>query len=196
MFVMEKRPIDNSVISKLKDFYSNFNRLPSYSEIADLMGYASKNAAFRLVTKLIDAGILEKDFKGKLKPCPGKFGLPLAGYVQAGFPTPAEEELIDTLSLDEYLVQNPNSSFLLKVNGDSMIDAGINPEDIVIVERGVSAKNGDVVLAEVDREWTLKYFKKSNGKITLIPANKNYPEIIAREELKIAGVIRGLVRKY
>ena len=83
-------------------------------------------------------------------------GLPVLGYVIAGFPTPAEEELRDLLSFDEYLITRPNSSFILKVSGDSMINAGILPGDLVIVEKGRNPKTGDIVIAEVDGKWTMK----------------------------------------
>lgn len=164
--------------------------------MAKIFGFNSKNAVFRLVNRLIEEGYVHKDSKGRLAPQGGRLGLPLMGYIQAGFPSPAEEELVDTLSMDEYLVDKPDASFLLKVTGDSMIDAGIHPEDIAIIERGGEPKNGDIVLAEVDREWTLKYFRKTGKSIQLIAANKKYPPIIPKEELKIAGVLRGVVRKY
>ena len=82
------------------------------------------------------------------------------GTVEAGFPSPAEEELVDTLSLDELLIQNREASFLLKVTGDSMTGAGIMPGDMVIVDRGRTAKSGDIVIAEVDGQWTMKYLRK------------------------------------
>jgi repressor LexA len=164
--------------------------------MAALFGFKSKNAVFKLVKRLEGEGYLEKDSHGRLAPLSSRFGLPLLGYVQAGFPSPAEEELVDTLSLDEYLIQNPASSFLLKVTGDSMIDAGIHQDDLTIIERGHSPKNGDIVLAEVDGEWTLKYFQKRGKQIKLIAANKKYPPIVAQCELKIAGILKGVVRKY
>lgn len=178
------------------DFFRDNKRLPSYSEMAGLFGFRSKNAVFRLVNRLAVEGYITKDPNGRLCPVSNRMGLPLLGYVQAGFPSPAEEELVDTMSLDEYLIRKPAASFLLKVTGDSMIDAGIHQEDLTIIERGVQPKNGDIVLAEVDREWTLKYYQKRGGKIELIAANKKYPPIIPKEELKIAGVLRGVVRKY
>ena len=170
--------------------------MPSYSELAALFKFASKQAAYRLAQRLIDEGILGRDDKGRLVPRFAQAGLTLAGYVQAGFPSPAEEELIDTLTLDQYLVRRPEASFLLKVSGDSMIDAGILPGDIVIVERGRSPKNGEIVLAEVDREWTIKYYKKEGGRVALVPANPKYTVLYPREELQIAGVVSAAVRRY
>ncbi|MEK9152791.1 MAG: S24 family peptidase, partial [Patescibacteria group bacterium] len=79
---------------------------------------------------------------------------------------------------------------------DSMIDAGIHPGDMVILERGREPKNGDVVVAEVDREWTIKHYDKRGGRVTLRAANKKYQPITPREELRIAGVVTAVIRKY
>jgi repressor LexA len=192
---VKPKPIDDK-ISILSKFFRDNKRLPSYSEMAALFGFSSKNAVFRLVKRLEAEGYLEKDSHGRLAPLSSRFGLPLLGYVQAGFPSPAEEELVDTLSLDEYLVRNPSASFLLKVTGDSMIDAGIHQDDLTIIERGQTPKNGDIVLAEVDGDWTLKYLEKRGNSVKLVAANKNYPPIVAKQELKIAGIVKGVVRRY
>lgn len=118
------------------------------------------------------------------------------GEVCAGFPSPAEEELRDVLSFDEYLVLHPETSFLLSVTVDSMIGAGIMEKDLVIVERGRQPKNGDIILAEVDGNWTMKYFHKKGKTIMLEAANAKYLPIVPQTELRIAGVITALVRKY
>lgn len=86
-------------------------------------------------------------------------GLMINGEVCAGFPSPAEEELRDVISFDDYLVAHPETSFLLSITGDSMTGAGIMEKDLVIVERGRQPKNGDIILAEVDGNWTMKYHK-------------------------------------
>jgi repressor LexA len=120
----------------------------------------------------------------------------MMGTVEAGWPSPAEEELVDTLSLDELLIQNREASFLLKVTGDSMTGAGIMPNDLVIVDRGQTPKSGDIVIAEVDGQWTMKYLRKRGDSVTLIPANPKYKPIKPKNELKIAGVVTAVVRKY
>lgn len=123
-------------------------------------------------------------------------GVRINGEVRAGFPSPAEEELRDVISFDEYLVAHPETSFLLSVTGDSMIGAGIMEKDLVIVERGRQPKNGDIILAEVDGNWTIKYFRKRGKNITLEAANPKYPPIVPQTELRIAGVVTALARKY
>lgn len=177
-------------------FFRREGRLPSYGEMCPLFGYASKNAAFKLVQKMVDAGLVEKTTQGKLVPKKLSTPLKLLGTVQAGFPSPAEEELVDTLSLDDYLIKNPQASFLVRVTGDSMIDEGIKPDDLVIVERGPTPKSGQIVLAQIDGEWTLKYFEKRGTVVRLIAGNKKYPPLCPKNELSIGGIIRGVVRRY
>jgi SOS regulatory protein LexA len=179
-----------------KSFYTEQGRMPSYAEICELFGYKSKNAAFRLVKKLIDIDVLDKSAGGKLIPKNLMNSLRVLGTVQAGFPSPAEEQVLDTLSLDQYLVNKPEASFLLRVTGESMIDEGIHPDDMVIIERGRTAKSGDVVLAQIDNEWTLKYLEKRGGKVRLLPGNKNFPILEPKNELKIGGVVVSVIRKY
>ena len=177
-------------------FYRKAKRMPSYSEIAKLLGFKSKNASYKLVNKMIDMGLVAKDSSGKIIPKRIFGETRLLGTVEAGFPSPAEEELVDTITLDEYLIKNKEATYMLKVSGDSMIDAGIRPGDIVLVERNKSHKDGDIVIAEVDGEWTMKYLCKLGSKVTLMPGNKKYKPIIPKSELKIAAVVTAVVRKY
>ncbi len=177
-------------------FYKSKRRLPSYREFMALSGLKSTNAVHKIVAKLVDEGFLRRDDGGRLAPGRRFLELPLLGDIAAGFPTPAEEELCDTMSLDEYLIGRKEATYMLKVSGDSMIEAGIMPGDLVLVERGRQPRDGDVVVAEVDHAWTLKYFKKTGEKITLMPANRRYQPIVPTEELNIAAVVVGAVRKY
>lgn len=194
---MSKRIDFKPVLSKLRAFYLKRKRLPSFSELQNLLGYRSKGGVSALVGHLIRRGIVKRDKSGRLLPT-GTLEphLKLLGTIQAGFPSPAEEELVDTLSLDEFLIQKPEASYLVKVTGDSMIEAGIRPGDLVIVERGCEPKSGDIVIAQVDGEWTMKHFEKRDGKIVLRAANKKYPPIAAKEELVIGGVVVANIRKY
>jgi len=181
---------------KINAFYLKRRRMPAYSEMQALFGLGSKNAVFKRVAALVKNGFLDKDPKGKLtaRNLPGP--LRVLGAVAAGFPSPAEEELSDTMSLDEYLISSPQATYMLKVDGDSMVDAGIRPGDLVLVQRNLTPKAGDIVVAEVDGEWTLKYFEKRGGVVCLKAANKKYPPIIPKQELVIAGVVVANVRKY
>lgn len=183
-------------IAKLRDFYQKRGRMPSLAELAKLVGFKSKNAASKLVQKLAEQQILKKDRSGRLIPVRMLSRLKVLGVVEAGFPSPAEEELSDTMSMDEYLIENKEATFMLKVKGDSMLDAGIMPGDMVLVERGKQAKLGDIVIAEIDKGWTMKYLQKVNGRICLLPANKNYKPIYPEDELNISAVVTAVIRKY
>jgi len=192
---MSEEKISNR-LEKIRKFYLKNNRMPSYSEVASLFGFRSKNAAYKLIGRLKELGLVYSDSTGRLLPGALKNSIKLLGSVTAGFPSPAEEELQDTMSLDEYLINNPNSTYLLKVEGDSMLGAGIQPGDLVLVDKSLTPKSGDIVVAQVDNEWTLKYFEKKGRDVYLRAANKKYPLIKPREELIIGGVVVANVRKY
>jgi len=185
-----------SRVKEIAHFYYQRNRMPSFSEIGEMVGLKSKNAVSKLVKKLEALKVIERDEKGRLIPGSLKFPVRILGTVEAGFPSPAEEELADTLSLDDMLIQNHEATFLLKVSGESMSGAGILPGDMVIVDKSQNPKNGDIVIAEVDGEWTMKYLKKSGNSVTLLPDNPKFKPIKPKNELKIAGVVTAVVRKY
>ena len=150
--------MDSHYLRKIQAFYRSQKRMPSYSELMAVVGFRSKNAAYKLVERFVQRDWLEKDATGRLLPGRLFQDLPLLGTVSAGFPSPADEELTDTMSLDDYLISNKEATYVLKVNGNSMIDAGILPGDMLLVERGADPRDGDIVIAQVDREWTMKYF--------------------------------------
>jgi SOS regulatory protein LexA len=181
---------------KILGFYETERRMPSYQEILTLVGFKSKNAVSKLVAKLIDDGIVAKDGQGRLVPTSSFSELPLLGLVEAGVPTMAEAQDLDTLSLDGYLINDRGRTFLLEVKGESMIEAHIEEGDLVVAERASTARDGDIVVAEVDGDWTLKYFKKLGDRTWLEPANKDFKPIYPKHSLRIAAVVRGVVRKY
>jgi SOS regulatory protein LexA len=191
----EKRTIQ-TVQKSIALFFRENRRMPSFAEMVNLLDVKSKSVVNFWIDKLIEAGILEKDDKGHLKFKKNSLAIPLVGSVQAGFPSPEEEALCDILSMDEYLISKPDASFLLQVSGDSMNGEGIMEGDLVIVERGKQPKIGDVVIAEIDGEWTMKYFKKQGGKVYLEAANPKYPIIRPKTELRLGGVVTAVIRKY
>jgi SOS regulatory protein LexA len=194
--VMKVKRTLQDVEKKITDFFLDTGRMPTYSEIAEIIGVRSKSVAHFWVVKLLDAGIVQKDAKGFLTLTRNPRALKLAGEVCAGIPTSAEEDLRGIVSFDEYLVRHPETSFLLSVTGDSMIDAGIREKDMVIVENNREPNNGDIILAEVDGNWTMKYFCRKGKMVTLEAANPKYPPIIPQTDLRIAGVITAVIRKY
>ena len=191
----EKRTIE-SVQIPIAAFFRENRRMPSFAEMVGLLGVRSKSVVNFWIDKLIKAKILDKDGKGHLTFTQSTYGIPMAGSVQAGFPSPEEVAFCPTMSMDEFLITKPDASFLLKVSGDSMIGEGIMEGDLVIVERGRAPNIGDVVIAEVDGEWTMKYFKKEKGKVYLEAANPKYPIIRPKTELKLGGTVTAVIRKY
>ncbi len=182
---------------KVVRFYEKHRRMPSYGEMMSLLGYKSKAAVHYFVEKLIDAGIVEKDSQGRLIPKHLHEGTRLLGLVEAGFPSAAEEETLDVLNFDEFLVPNKESTYILKVKGDSMIDASIRPGDMVIVERRASYKPGQIVVAMIDNEYTMKYLRqKPGGEYYLEPANSKYKPIYPTESFRVEAVVTAVVRKY
>ncbi|MDD3012694.1 MAG: transcriptional repressor LexA [Candidatus Gastranaerophilales bacterium] len=181
-------------LEKLKDKYGR-EPLPSFEKICEDLGFKSKNSIWQYFKKLLEYGhVKERDNRFFLDQ--GCFGIPyFQSGVKAGFPSPAEDCMDETLSFDTMLVKNPASTFCIRVSGDSMIDAGIHENDIVIVQKGREVQNGDIVIAFVDGEFTVKYYKKHKGEILLEPANKNYPVIKAKQELQIFGIVTGVVRQ-
>ncbi len=194
---MPKRMKLEEHVRALRDFYRGERRMPSYAEMADLFGYRSKNAVAGVVRRLEELGYVQRGAGGRLSATGTLAGsIRLLGSVQAGFPSPAEEELVDVMSLDDFLVQRPEATYMLTVSGDSMIDAGIHPGDVVLVEKGRTARSNDIVVAQVDGEWTLKYFVQEQGRVRLEPANRAYGSIQPKQSLFIAGVVTAVVRRY
>ncbi|MBI3306030.1 repressor LexA [Candidatus Nomurabacteria bacterium] len=170
--------------------------MPTYSEMMKLFGFRSKNAVFKVVEKLVNAGLVAKDHLGRMIPSSSFGEVPMLGLVTAGLPATVEEELADTVSLDTMLVKNKALTYMLEVDGDSMIDAHIEKGDMVLVERTSQAKDGEIVIAEVDGEFTMKYFRKSGDKAWLEPANKKYQPIYPEHSLNINAVVKAVIRKY
>lgn len=184
------------LVAKLAKFWRAKKRLPTFVECLDLWGYRSTQAVARTMQALVEADVLRRDDAGKLAPGRRIASLPVLGSVQAGFPTPAEEERLGEVSFDDLLVRNPQSTYVVKVSGDSMSGAGIQPGDMVVVERGAQPRVGDIVVAQVDGDWTMKRYERRGARVVLAPANPRYRLIVPQRELVLGGVVRGVVRVY
>lgn len=187
--------MEDTRLQQLKQFYARFKRLPTYTEMLDLFGFASRNAVYKLMQRWIEEGLLEK-IGNRLAPTDAFFALPLLGYIQAGSPTTHEYYANDSVSLDQYLVKNPGFTYLLRVTGDSMIDEGIREGDLVIVDKKRPPRVGDIVAALIDNEWTLKYFQQKNGQVYLTAANKHYSPLYPQNNLVIGGVVIKVIKEY
>jgi SOS regulatory protein LexA len=187
---------DRTYLDKLREYYAQYRVIPSYETIKQILGFKSKTGAVKFIARMMEAGFITEACAGRLRPETSFFQLPLYESVQAGFPSPANDFLSDSFSLDEYLVDSPTQSMLIKVKGDSMKDAQIDEGDIVIVERTSQASVGEIIVALVDNEYTIKYLAKDKQGYFLRPANDDYEDIRAEQDLQIFGIVRGLVRKY
>ena len=170
--------------------------MPRDSELMALTGLRSTPAVCTHVERLVDPEPFVYPPAHQLLLRRRGADLPILGTVAAGWPSPAEEELTDTMSLDAYLISNKEATYILKVNGNSMMDAGILPGDLLLVERGAQPRDGDIVIAQVDHAWTMKFFRRRGASVFLEAANKDYQPIHPQEELTIAAVVRAVIRKY
>jgi repressor LexA len=189
---------DADYLGRLRDYYAENRRIPSFQRIAELMGFASKAAASKLMDRLAHAGFFERAPDDEAW-VPGErfFERPLADIaVRAGAPDMVEGSQGQLFLVDRYLVRQPSRTVMVPVKGDSMIDAGIHDGDIVVVVRTRAANAGDLVVAIVDNEFTLKELAMEKGRFVLKPHNPAYPIIRPQGELEIFGVVTGLVRRY
>ncbi|MEO4030669.1 translesion error-prone DNA polymerase V autoproteolytic subunit [Chromobacterium vaccinii] len=134
-----------------------------------------------------------------LRPTPGGQPLPLVlSPVRAGFPSPADDYLDDNINLHEYLVDDPPATFIVRVRGDSMIGAGIADGDLLVVDKGLAPAHGDIVVAVVDGEFTVKRLRRRGEACALVAENPAYPPIILQpgQELLAWGVVTGCVKKF
>lgn len=189
-------PTDADHLAKLQDYYAQHRVLPSYARIGSLLKFSSKGSVAELVMRLKQAGYLESTKDRRLKPGPRFFERPFAaGKLAAGAPSPAVGDLQEAITIDDYLIRRPSQTVLITVKGDSMIDAGIYPGDVVVVEKRHTAQDGDIVVATVDNEFTVKRLAREAGRYVLRPENKAY-ETLRPKELEIFGVVVGSFRKY
>ena len=188
---------DAEYLGKLQDYYANYRNIPSYSAIGELLGMASKSAVSALVKRLTLAGFIEVTPDKRLAPTKRFFERELADFnLPAGLPAAANDAMSEAISLDEYLMPHPSSSILVKIKGDSMIDAGIFDGDIAVVEKRHAALVGNIVVAVIDNEYTLKELGRDKLGYFLIPHNANFSIIRPEASLEIFGVMIGLIRKY
>ena len=186
----------DGAVKKFRQFLRQEGRVPGYAEMMKLFNYRSKNAVFGVIKRMELLGFITKRHSKIVPTASLKGGLRLLGAIQAGFPPPAEKELADAISLDEFLIRRPEASYMLTVNGDSMTGAGIFPGDMVLVEKGGTPKPHDIVVAQVDDEWTIKYYIKDATGVCLEAANPRYKTIRPKRSLAIGGIVKAVIRRY
>jgi len=172
-------------LEKLRSYYQKYGDLPTYGEMTQLFGYKSKSTAYYCVNKLIKTNFLAKK-NGKLIPCKNF----------AGVPYMTKKQTDNRISLDHYLIDKPNSTILIDVEGNSMTGAGIFNKDIVIVQRALKASIGQTVVVNLKGEFTVKKLAKKGNHYVLESANSNYPDILLNRFTPLVGIVTGVIRKY
>jgi len=172
--------------------------IPSYSQIAEHLGFKAKNAAFKLINRLVTSGYLVKCAGGRVAPEVAFFALELSeDDVSASFDAEGSSTgLFQAQTLDKLLIARPSKTKFVNVRGDSMADAGILDGDIAVVETELQATHGDFVVAEMDGCITLKELQMIQGRPHLVPHNTSMQAQSPRKTLNVIGVVKGVVRRY
>ncbi len=193
------RPNNDHVhLRRLRDTYARMGCFPSYSRMAEALGFKAKNAAFKFTQRLISTGHLAKSVGGRLAPGPKFFTLELSDdEVRAGFGADGNATgLVQAHALEQLLMSRPSQTVFVRVRGESMVNAGILGGDIAVVETCAQAAHGDIVVAEIDGDHTIKEYRTARGQPQLMPHGANPRAVEPRDTLNIIGVVRGIVRSY
>jgi len=121
----------------------------------------------------------------------------LVGSVVAGFPSPAEQYIEPPLDINTYLIKRREATFLMHVDGDSMKEAAILDKDVIVVDRSLRPASGDIIVASVDGDFTVKYYRKDREGVRLEPANPDFPVIRMKpgQQMQYFGKVIGVIRK-
>jgi len=148
--------------------------------------------------------VYKSQLKSDIEVLNPKFNAPrlstpiFSSRVQAGFPSPADDHLEDQLDLNKHLIHHQEATFFVRAQGESMLNAGIHPGDILVVDKSLPAKSGKIVIAVVDGEFTVKRLHKYKGKVSLKAENPDFEDIEIQEgsELIIWGVVTSTIHQY
>ena len=183
----------NSFLDALKNEYRR-GPLPSIRQIACDLKFKYHNSVQHYMEALMFGGLVKK-VDSFLYLDKGLFGLKIYdSRVPAGLPAQAEDSY-EIFDFENYMRVDDERSFMLRVSGDSMIEAGIYDGDLIIVDKKIQPTHGLIVVALIDGGYTVKYLRKKGNKSYLKAANPNYKDIYPESEFKIVGVVTGSVRK-
>ncbi|MDE2626641.1 MAG: transcriptional repressor LexA [Burkholderiales bacterium] len=186
---------DDKHLATLRDYYKRVGAFPSIPRLCEVVGLSSTSSVFALIGRLSSAGYVER-IDGRVVPTKKFFARPLLGSVRAGLPQPADQSEPEVLTLDDFLIDAPNRTSLHKVRGDSMRDVGILDGDLVAVEHNAPSAPGDIVVAVVDGELTVKTLRRdADEKFYLEAANPAYEPIRPKTSLEILGVVVSVCRR-
>lgn len=192
--------MSTSTILTLKSYYRQYRQAPSVRQFCELLGkpHSYRTQARRIMERLVDSGYLTKVEHGRYAPGPKLVSVPIYNSVQAGKFTAAETEVVD-VELDKLLLPRPEQNLLITVSGDSMVEAGISDGDIVIVEKGDNYYVGDIIVVELNGEFTVKYYQRNQQNIPFLqPANSNYQPIYFQDhdQVHIIGKVIKAIKNF
>lgn len=187
---------DEKHLAALRTYWKRHQAFPAMAKLCEVVGLSSTSSVFALVGRLVDAGYLDR-VEGRIAPTKRFFARPVVNTVRAGLPQPASQDSVDLITIDDYLIDDPNRSVLCRVRGDSMKDVGLLDGDLVVVERNSPTKPGDIVVAIVDEEFTVKTLRlDAQNRYYLEPANPAFADIHPTGSLEIFGIVTGSFRRY
>ncbi|MBN2097380.1 MAG: transcriptional repressor LexA [Candidatus Omnitrophica bacterium] len=178
---------------------SRENRPPTIREIAQNFKFSSTGTVRDYLRLLQAKGYLKLQAKKAraIELISEKLPrIPILAQVQAGSPVLSYEAIEDYLDLKQLACREDEQIFALRVKGDSMIEAGIMPEDLVLIRPQLICENGDIIVALIDGETTIKYFRRQQRKAYLQPANNKYAPILIKDNFSIIGKVISVIRKY
>lgn len=194
---MAAKNSDVEYLNRLRDYYAQHGVFPSFSGIARIVGLRSTSAVSAMVGRLKDAGFLSSTPDRRLQPGAQFFQRDRASeFVVAGVAELVEATAPESVGIDRYLIDEPSRTVLIRVKGDSMVRAGLLPGDSVVVKRGAPARPGDIVVARVDGEFTVKYLARDEMGFYLKPGNDKFADVRPNTELDVFGKVTGSFRKY
>lgn len=191
-------PNESKAIRHIRNWLVNFGRSPSVRELQKAMKYSSPRSTSLIFSSLIEKGILKRRPNGQMQlindPEEDKNNartveVPLIGAIACGTPILSQESIEAMIPVSKNFLQSGRRYFLLRAKGDSMTGAGINEGDFVLVRQQPVAKDGDIVVALIDDEATLKEFRRSGDAVILRPHNKKYQPIVLRKDFQVQGVV-------
>ena len=189
------------ILQLIRDYLNEKGFPPTRADISRTLGFKSPNAAeqhLRAIEKKGFISILSGASRGIILN-KEESGIPVVGLVAAGNPILAEENIEKRLEVPSNMFSQ-RADFLLKVKGESMRDVGINEEDLIAVKKSKECKNGDIVVARINNEVTVKTFRTSGeGDVTLEPQNKNFKPIkinLAKEDFYLEGICVGVIKRF
>lgn len=197
------KSVDENLLKKTLDYIETYQlnggTSPSYRDIAKNLNMTSLSMAHRYVSLLEKRGEIAKDSFGKIEvkknlSLSSTIIAPMVGIVRCGAPILASENIEENFRLPTEIFGN-DKVFILRAEGDSMIDAGINEGDLLVIKQTCTAENGEIVVALIDDSATIKRFYKKDNHVILHPENKNYDDIIC-DNVVILGVLKSLIRKF